>query len=339
MDRETVNGKSVLFTYTSLSSFVKGDFDLLSSTQRVTGYHFAPVRGLSKNAVEMIRQFFYLLVSGWKYDFFYCWFADYHSLLPVLFARLYRKKAIVVIGGYDACRIRKLNYGAFCSPFRGWFAAKSMRMAWLILPVSEHVARKAKAIAPRAPQRMIYNCITLSGQTEASFQKSDTVLTVGLIHSERTFYLKGIDTFIEVARQLPGIRFEIVGIDQAKLAHKLGNLPLNVSLFNRVVIDELKSFYQNAKIYCQLSRSESFGVSIAEAMSFGNFPIVTNEGGMPEVVGQFGAVVDRNPATIATLIRERLLKDGYPDEAAIKQQVNRLFSSEQRAGSLLKLFQ
>lgn len=338
MNDEKAKNKSILFVYTSLSSFVKGDLDILASTHSVSSYHFAPVKGVMRNVKEIVKQFFFLLFFGWKYDVFYCWFADYHSFLPVLFAKFFRKKAIVVIGGYDVCRIRKLNYGAFCSSFRGWFAAKSMRMAGLILAVSGHVARKAKVIAPRTPRQTIFNCVTLGGQTETVSIKTDTVLTVGMIHNERTFYLKGIDTFIEVARLLPGIRFEIVGIDQAKLAHKLGNLPLNLSLYNRVEMSELKSFYQNAKIYCQLSRSESFGVSIAEAMSFGSFPIVTREGGMPEVVGTVGMVVDRDPARIATLVRDRLLKDGYPDEAAIKQQVNRLFSPEHRAESLLKLF-
>ncbi len=335
-DKET-NSKSILFVYTGLSSFVKSDLAILSATHTVKKYHFTPVKGILKNTLEILKQFFYLLIFGWKYDLFYCWFADYHSFLPVLFAKLFRKKAIVVIGGYDVCRIRKLNYGAFCSPFRGWFCANSMRMAGWNLPVSGHVARKAKVIAPHTKRKMIYNCVSLKRTEEKSIPKTDTILTVGLINNERTFYLKGIDTFIETARLLPGFRFEIVGIDQSKLPHKLGNLPLNITLYESVKIEKLSAFYQNAKIYCQLSRSESFGVSIAEAMSFGDFPIVTNEGGMPEVIGNVGSIVRRDPQAIADLIRERLLKDGYPDEQAIRDQVNRLFTPEQRAGSLLKL--
>jgi glycosyltransferase involved in cell wall biosynthesis len=337
MKDKKVNRKSILFVYTGLSSFVKKDFDILTSTHLVRQYRFAPVKGLLNNTLEILKQFFFLLFFGWKYDLFYCWFADYHSFLPALFAKLFRKKAIVVIGGYDVCRIRKLNYGAFCSPFRGWFCANSMRMAGSILPVSGYVARKAKVIAPRTQRELIYNCVTLKNSEEDLLPKTDTILTVGLISNERTFYLKGIDTFIETARLLPGFRFEIVGIDQSKLAHKLGNLPLNITLHDRVKIDELSAFYVNAKIYCQLSRSESFGVSIAEAMMYGDYPIVTNEGGMPEVIGTVGALVQRDPQAIANLIKERLLKDGYPDAKAIKMQVTRLFTPEQRAKSLLKL--
>jgi glycosyltransferase involved in cell wall biosynthesis len=269
----------------------------------------------------------------------YCWFADYHSFLPVLFAKLLGKKAFVVIGGYDVCRIRDMNYGAFCSPFRGWFCANSMRKATCVFPVSNYVARKVKIIAPRTKLTMIYNCVASGPTSTSETQRNDTILTVGLIDNERTFYLKGIDTFIEIARILPGFRFQIVGINQEALAHKLGNVPMNVFLFGRVSPEDLGSFYHKAGIYCQLSRSESFGVSIAEAMSYGIYPIVTNEGGMPEVVGSVGAVVTRDPRYIAGLITERLLKDGFPDATTIRNQVSALFSRRQRSASLLQILE
>lgn len=327
--------KSILFVSTSFSTFVKNDYQILSTAHHVQKYHFEPVKGLINNGWQILRQFFFLVSFGWKYDLFYCWFADYHSLLPVLFAKLTGKKSVVVIGGYDVCRIRKLNYGAFCSPFRGWFCARSMRWATQLLTVSNFVDRKAGVIAPRSNRKMIYNCVTLEHPKEAFPVKTDTILTVGLINNERTFYLKGIDTFIETARLLPGFKFEIVGIDQTKLARKLGNLPTNLTLYEKVNQKELIHFYKNAKVYCQLSRSESFGVSILEAMTFGNFPIVTHEGGMPEVVGDFGTVVARDPQAIANLIEHRILKDGIPDAAAIEMHIEKLFTKKLRADSLL----
>ncbi len=337
MSNKKITKKRILFVYTGFSTFVKNDFDILNSTHSVEKYHFAAVKGIAKNALEIVKQFFFLLLHGWKFDLFYCWFADYHSFLPVLFAKITGKKAYVVIGGYDVCRIRDINYGAFCSPFRGWFCGSSMRNATVILPVSGYVSRKAKVIAPKTKSKMIYNCVTIESPDFSAINKTDTILTVGLIENDRTFYLKGIDTFIETARLLPGIRFEIVGINRTALVHRLSNLPINITLYERVTPEELSAFYRNARIYCQLSYSESFGVSIAEAMSFGVYPIVTCEGGMPEVVGVVGAVVDRDPHTIARLITERLLKDGFPDERTIRLQVAVLFSKKKRAESLLAL--
>jgi len=337
MNKKRIKRKSILFVYTGFSTFVKNDFHILSSAHTVEKYQFAPVKGISKNAWQMFKQLFFLLIHGWKYDVFYCWFADYHSFLPVLFAKIFGKKAFVVIGGYDVCRIRNMNYGAFCTPFRGWFCANSMRKASCVLPVSKYVARKVKVIAPATKTIMIYNCVPAIPSNTSEIQKTDTILTVGLIDNERTFFLKGIDTFIEIARQLPGFHFQIVGINQETLSHKQGNIPINLCLCGRVSPEELGSFYQKARIYCQLSRSESFGVSIAEAMSYGAYPIVTNEGGMPEVVGAVGAVVERDPHLIAGLITDRLLKDGFPDEKRIQMQVSVLFSKRQRAESLLQL--
>ncbi len=335
MNNKGVNRRSVLFVYTSMSSFVKNDYQTISSLHKVQKYHFKPVRGILKNALEMVRQLFFLLLFGWKYDLFFCWFADYHSFLPVLFAKIFRKQSVVVIGGYDVCRIRKLNYGAFCSPFRGWFCASSMKMASTILTVSGHVDRKAKTIAPGTNRKMIYNCVTLENPSATAEPKTDTILTVGLIGNERTFYLKGIDTFIEIAGLLPGFKFEIVGLDAEKLAHKLQNIPANVSVYDKVEPADLIAFYRKAKVYCQLSRSESFGVSIAEAMTFGAFPVVTAEGGMPEVIGNAGVVVKRDPELIAQLISERILKGGDPHENTIRRQVTDHFSRKQRAESIL----
>lgn len=339
MSQKGAKKRSILFVYTSLSTFVNYDFQILSSAHSVRKYHYAPVRGILKNAVEICKQFLFLLIFGWKFDVFYCWFADYHSFLPVLFAKIFRKKSVVVIGGYDVCRIRTLKYGAFCSPFRGWFCANSMRMASCNLPVSGHVERKAKTIAPLTRRKMIYNCVTLACPGATASSRTDTVLTVGLINNERTFFLKGIDTFIETAGLLPGIKFEIVGINQSALAHKLGNLPANITLYDKVKPEELCDFYRKAKIYCQFSRSESFGVSIAEAMTFGAFPIVTGEGGMPEVIGATGTIVKRDPQQIVAIIKDRILKDGYPDENTIKAQAANLFSVQKRTESLLNLIE
>jgi glycosyltransferase involved in cell wall biosynthesis len=212
-----------------------------------------------------------------------------------------------------------------------------MRLAGWILPVSKYVERKAQVIAPQTRRKLIYNCVTLDNPVESSSIKTDTVLTVGLISNERTFYIKGIDTFIEVARLLPGFSFQVVGINRSKLAHKLGNLPSNLTLFEKVDPQELIAFYKNAKIYCQLSRSESFGISIAEAMKFGAFPIVTNEGGMPEVVGIAGVVVKRDPREITKLIEARILKEGAPYEINIRMQAGKFFTQKQRDESLIKL--
>ena len=47
---------------------------------------------------------------------------------------------------------------------------------------------------------------------------------------------------------------------------------------------KLMNLMKEAKIYCQLSQRESFGLSVLEAMNLGCIPIVTKVGALPELV-------------------------------------------------------
>lgn len=43
----------------------------------------------------------------------YCWFAGAPAALAIFFSKLFGKKSIVVVGGWDAAYLPELNYGAF----------------------------------------------------------------------------------------------------------------------------------------------------------------------------------------------------------------------------------
>lgn len=298
--------KKILFIYTSYSTFVKTDYEILSSQHHVTQYQFKPVKGLWKTACQFLKQLFFLLFNVWKFDVIFIWFADYHSFLPVLFAKIANKKSFVVVGGYDVARLPDLSYGIFLSKMRGFCAIYSMKNCSLNLSVSNYVHRKVKWIAKGGKSKLVYNCVNIPGTPDTMVPKEKLVITVGFINSERTFHIKGIDTFIEVARWLPDFKFMVIGITKGLPRELLQNLPSNLEFLGKINHEELNTYYKRAKIYCQFSRSESFGVSIVEAMSFGCIPIVTNVGGMPEIVGKPEYVVQRNPQLISTILSEHL---------------------------------
>ena len=298
-----MKSKSILFFYTNYTSFVRTDFEILSSEYHVKKYQFKPVKGLFNTGIELIKQFAFLAIHIWKYDAGFIWFADYHSLLPVLFTKITGKSSFVVIGGYEVCRIKDLDYGALGSKFRGFFCIKSMQWSTLNLTVSKYIDRKVKYIAPSSKRQLVPNCVDLI-QPANPVVKEKLVLTVGIIENQRSFFLKGIDVFIEVARNKPDFQFIIIGLDRLELAGLLTNLPVNITISGRLAHDELPAYYAKAMFYCQFSRSESFGVAIAEAMLYGCIPIVTNEGGMPELVGETGYIVRREPAEIIRLMSE-----------------------------------
>ena len=100
--------------------------------------------------------------------------------------------------------------------------------------------------------------------------------------------LKGLDIFVKAAAHLP--RGEIFGLrpfrDDDKETLKSIQSSNNVELRGYVDQDELISYYQKAKIYCQLSYRESFGVALAEAMACGCVAVVTDRGAPPGGCGR-----------------------------------------------------
>lgn len=299
--------QTILFVYVNYSSFVKADHEILSTFANVTKYRFKPGKGILNTAAMLVKQFLFLLVNIWKFDAVFIWFADFHSLLPVIFAKMFGKNSFVVIGGYEVGRIRNLNYGVLCSKIRGFFCINSMRLCTINFTVSNYIDRKVKFIVPRSNRKLVPNCVDYVQKMCAPSERENLVLTVGIIENQRTLFLKGIDTFIEIARYCPDYKFIIVGLDEQKLSAFLTNIPDNVTILGRLSHDDLPTYYKKSKFYLQLSRSESFGVSVAEAMFYGCIPIVTNEGGLPELVGGNGFIVKRVPINICKLINENSL--------------------------------
>ncbi len=121
-------------------------------------------------------------------------------------------------------------------------------------------------------------------------EKENLVITVAS-GSGNVITLKGLNAFLGAASQLPEVKFLVLGLskeDRDKLEAKSTE---NVELCGYVSHEELVSFYQRARVYCQLSYRESFGVALAEAMACGCVPVVTDCGALPEVVGDAGFYV------------------------------------------------
>ena len=293
----------MLFVYVVLSTFVEGDLRILRRAYDVTTYHYDN----RKNSLwSIVRQFFWLLFNAWRFDKVYVWFGDYHAFFPVVFARLYGKRVFVVNGGYDVCRIKKLNYGCFSNPLRGWIARYVMRHCTLNLSVSRHVERKVRTITRKSNTVLLYNGVGISYSDVSPEDKRDMVLTVGLIDSVRRFEVKGIDRFLSLARELPQYRFVIVGMD-AGFRQGLEPLPGNVEVYGAVGQADLVPFYKEAKVYCQLSRTDVFGLSVVEGMLYDCVPVVTAVGGLPEVVGDAGFVVPESRLdTLPAVVRQAM---------------------------------
>ncbi|MCA1760486.1 MAG: glycosyltransferase, partial [Bacteroidales bacterium] len=113
--------------------------------------------------------------------------------------------------------------------------------------------------------------------------------------------------------------------------------PQNVELIEQVNHEELEVYYKKAKVYCQFSRSESFGVAIVEAMNFGCIPVVTNVGGMPEIVENYGFVTKRNVSKISMYILDTIKTRPYLLSDSDKEPALKPFLFSERKQKLLEV--
>ena len=125
--------------------------------------------------------------------------------------------------------------------------------------------------------------------------------------------VKGLDTFLQIAARLPQQRFLLVEswlLDDAawaRLQQRLAALP-NVTLSRRVA--DVRSIYAQTRLLLVPSVwEEGFGMVAVEAQSCGIPVIASARGGLPEAVGEGGALideyldVDRWLAAIADVLR------------------------------------
>ena len=89
----------------------------------------------------------------------------------------------------------------------------------------------------------------------------------------------------------------------------------------------LKS-YQKAKVYCQLSYYESFGVALAEAMACECVPVIADRGALPEVIGDVGFYVPYGDPEATAEAIGKALKSGKGAEA--RERIKTMFSLERR---------
>ena len=285
----------IAFVYYPRSSFVKQDCASLSRHFQieVLGY---------KNP----RDVFQMIGPIWRSDLMFSWFASGHSFAAVLLCKLLRKRSVVVAGGYDVAYEPGINYGQYTLAWhKRMYADYVLRNADIVLPVSEFT--KSEVLAKVVPKRVQ---VLYPGVDTDKFRplgrKEDLVMTVAS-GSGRTIRLKGLDSFIGAAALLPKVRFLVAGLSDNDRIELQSRSTENVSLYGYVSWEELLSHYQKAKVYCQLSYRESFGIALAEAMACGCVPVVTDRGAIPEVVGDTGYYVPNGNAKAAAEAIEKAL--------------------------------
>lgn len=320
--------QSVLFVYVNYSSFVKADFEILSTFANVTKYQFKPGKGVFRTGIELLKQFIYLIFNSLSYDTFFIWFGDYHSLLPVLFAKILRKKSFVVIGGYDVSTLSEFKYGAFSSPLRAFFTRNTFKFVGRSFPVAEALRKKLFEINPETiAETLATNCDSVKF-CFSKYDRPKRILTISGTENKQRLMVKGLDRFRELAICLPEFEFLIVGVGETAKAY-FEPLPENLIFLPPQPFDQLTSAYENASFYAQLSRSEGLPNALCEAMLCGCIPVGTNVGDIQVTIGDAGLTIDDwKPEPIVEFIRANHNNSQLRDLARLK--IETLYNPEKR---------
>jgi len=273
----------IAYIYYSLQFFVKQDKELLLKHFEVYDFNFKSIFDIP-SLIKTIR----------KSDITYSWFAGGHAFLAVLFSKMFRKKSIVIAGGGDVASEPEIDYG-FMRPYKRsrYFAKFALKYADVVLAVSEFTKKEVLKYSKPKYLDVVYNGID-TDYYKPNFKKEDMVITVGRI-SEDYITRKGYENFIRCAQKLQNLQFVIIGKITDDSISKLKKIaPRNVIFTGYVSDEELLEYYQKAKIYCQLSYYESFGMGLTEAMACECIPVVANRAALPEVVGDSGYIVPYN---------------------------------------------
>lgn len=193
------------------------------------------------------------------------------------------------------------------SPLHRWWVRRNILAATLVVSTSEVMADRTQALVPeRARPRVVPFGVETGRFQPRSPRAASGTVTIGTVKTLSNKY--GIDTLIRafaLARDTMSgadLRLRIVGDGPERralsdLAVSLG-LVDSIDLIGRVSHEEVPDQLRALDVFVALSRSdsESFGVAVIEASACALPVVVSDAGGLPEVVlnGTTGAVVRRD---------------------------------------------
>lgn len=217
------------------------------------------------------------------------------------------------------------------SPLHRWLVRGNLQAANAVASTSYCMAEHTRSLAPNLEEIAITPFgVDMEAFQGISLENRDVTedfpeVVIGTVKSMAPKY--GIDTLLHAFSQvkerltveghaLAGrLQLRLVGegpqIDELRnLAEKLG-IASATTFVGRVPHSEVPKELDKMDIYAALSRLESFGVAIIEAGASGRPVVVSDAGGLPEVVveGETGFVVPREDPTAAAEAIAQLIRN------------------------------
>lgn len=320
--------KILFISAAPITDFVKCDLDILKKQFDLKVIKWA---GLI-NPLVLLR-----MISGvlWA-DTTFSWFADLNAFWAVRLSKLFRKKSIVIVGGYEVAKVPEIGYGLMLYPKFTHKVKYVLDNADKVLTVDDGLRMDAIKNAGASGK----NIQTIpTGYDHELFKpggnKENIVLTVSAGDSWSRARLKGLNTFVQSAKFLPDTKFLLIGTGGDALKKLQAISSTNIEFINQVSQDELIPYYQKAKVYCQLSMREGLPNALCEAMLCECVPVGTDVQGVRTAIGDTGFYVRYgDPEATAEAIKEALKSEKGPDA---RELIKNMFPIERREKELIEI--
>lgn len=353
--------KKILFIkqYSANAKFVTNDIDFLRKNFDVVIYN-TKTKNNVLIIITLLKQFFYLILNAYRFKFAYIWFADYHSVLPVLAFKLLGKRSIICTGGYEATYIPEINCGVFTNEtfaktIRKFAVEFSLKKCNLILPVDETLVSNENLyiysnIPGKHPLKDGITHFIPSIKTEIktihpgydsnmffkrnNIAKEKIVMCAGLIPNEYEIKRKGFDLLAEAAKKITDTKFVLIGfIENMKEQFEKLNL-INLELHGIVSYEELIYHYSRAKVFAQISMFEGFPSTLCEAMLCECIPVGSNVNGIPNIIDGKGFIIKEK--NLDEIVSNLINAINSPEELGKKarQYIIESYSIEKREKAL-----
>ena len=328
---DAFNGNiKICFVGNLSNTFIKNDYKILKNRFNVD------VIEPPKKKSEWLKYTFVLAKKVWQSDLIFSWFAGWHSAFAVLFTKLFRKKLIIVAGGYDVAYAPEIKYGAFTNLKEKIPMTYVLQNANLVLAVSEFT--KKEILDRLHPKRLkvVYNGVDIEMFKPSLEKKEKIAVTIGGATKQHC-KLKGLETFAKSSVHFSDYKFVIIGSTEPSTVAKLKKINPKLVFTEKITHDEVMKWLQRAKIYCQLSYIESFGLGNAEAMCCGCIPVVTEIGALPEIVDRNGFYARYGDVESTTDAIKKALDCNNELTKMARERIKKMFSLEKREKELVEI--
>ena len=236
--------------------------------------------------------------------FYYSWWAS-GSFLPLIKAIIFNKPIYCIAGGNEATlykdSITNKPYGYLNTNIFKKIATRfTLKFSDFVIVVSEFMINDVKKLGAKNPI-LIHNCVKIENNINYAFKRK--YITSIFRSNKRMVELKRGEIFIRAAikllKQYPKQEILIIG-EKGDDYERLQNIIKDAGLSNNFIFtgeidnEQVKNLMLQSIIYVQISDTETFGLSILEAMNYSVPVIVSSKGAIPEIVGEYGIYVDHN---------------------------------------------